>query len=454
MTAVDQVRRDEIREKGPAQQVLMHKTRFIWLKNPWNLTERQHRRLSELQRLNLKINRAYLLKETFAHFWDYRRAGWAKRYLTHWFWWATHSRLPPLRNFAWMLRRYERDILNYFRMPIDNGTVEGLNNRFLTQMCARFSPQQVSHAVERGCGCARARESAVKSSIAQSTAACTGPAFGGGPARRQPVPPQGAEALAFTGQRTMNTRGTRPGLSPTFYRWAEPSLTVQPLGTGRPLVISAVYRGPDFPRACSSSPETDGVLQPRKSMTMFDLLAMEPAKAAPIPERNRTTKPSSSSTGPTDSGRQVTTSGTSITAWPTCRCLKLCIHSCEEPDENALIGCCSGPRLTWNTNWLHFRTSITRIEPMRRWKGGRPSRHGRMSQRSTATAGTSIVAASIRRRSRRDIGTAKTLASVSMRPRVESCSVIAIAQQQGSASATHLTHAIARTVRMTPAPAT
>ena len=154
-------------------------------------------------------------------------------------------------------------------------------------MCARFSPQQVSHAVERGCGCARARESAVKSSIAQSTAACTGPAFGGGLPRRQPVPPQGAEALAFTGQRTMNTRGTRPGLSPTFYRWAEPSLTVQPLGTGRPLVISAVYRGPDFPRAGSSSPDTDGVLQPRKSMTMFDLLAMEPAKAAPIPERNR-----------------------------------------------------------------------------------------------------------------------------------------------------------------------
>ena len=80
---------------------------------------------------------------------------------------------------------------------------------------------------------------------------------------------------------------TRPsGLSPTFYRWAEPSLTVQPLGTGRPLAISAVYRGPDFPRACSSSPDTDGVLQPRKSMTMLDLLAMEPAKAAPIPERN------------------------------------------------------------------------------------------------------------------------------------------------------------------------
>ena len=62
MEAVDQVRRDEIREKGPAHKALMYKTRFIWLKNPWNLTESQARRLGALERLNLKINRAYLLK--------------------------------------------------------------------------------------------------------------------------------------------------------------------------------------------------------------------------------------------------------------------------------------------------------------------------------------------------------------------------------------------------------
>ena len=91
MEAVDQVRRDEIREKGSEHKALMYKTRFIWLKNPWNLTEGQAFRLGELERLNLKINRAYLLKELFRHFWDYRRAGWAKKYLTKWFWWATHS---------------------------------------------------------------------------------------------------------------------------------------------------------------------------------------------------------------------------------------------------------------------------------------------------------------------------------------------------------------------------
>jgi len=129
MEALDRVRRDEIREKGAEHKALMYRTRYLWLKNPWNLTEGQALRLGELERLNLKITRAYLLKELFRRFWEYRRAGWAKRYLKRWFWWATHSRLAPMRDFAWMLRRHEDDILNYFRMPIDNGTVEGLNNK-------------------------------------------------------------------------------------------------------------------------------------------------------------------------------------------------------------------------------------------------------------------------------------------------------------------------------------
>lgn len=127
--AVDQVRRDEIRKKGQAHKVLMAKTRYIWLKNPWNLSEKQQVRLSEMERLNLKINRAYLLKEAFREFWNYTYSGWAKRYLDRWFWWATHSRLKPLRDFAWMLRRHQDDLMNYFRMPIHYGTVEGLNNK-------------------------------------------------------------------------------------------------------------------------------------------------------------------------------------------------------------------------------------------------------------------------------------------------------------------------------------
>jgi transposase len=129
MDAVDKVRREEILEKGREHKELMAKSRYIWLKNPWNLTDKQSTRFSVLEKLNLKIHRAYLLKESFRQFWTYRVKGWAARFLQQWFWWATHSRLEPMRDFAWLLRRHEENILSYFKMPITNGTVEGLNNK-------------------------------------------------------------------------------------------------------------------------------------------------------------------------------------------------------------------------------------------------------------------------------------------------------------------------------------
>ena len=129
MNAVDQVRRDEIREKGKEHKELVKRTRYLWLKNPWNLKDDQKARLSALEKLNLKINRAYLLKEAFRDLWSYTKPAWATKYLQKWFWWATHSRLKPMRDFAWLVRRHEENILSYFHLPIDNGSVEGLNNK-------------------------------------------------------------------------------------------------------------------------------------------------------------------------------------------------------------------------------------------------------------------------------------------------------------------------------------
>ena len=129
LDAVDKVRKEEAQKLKSEDPELLKKSRYIWLKNPWNLTDNQKVRLSDLEKLNLKINRAYLLKEAFRKFWDYSYSAWAKKYLNQWFWWATHSRLKPMRDFAWMIRRHQDDILNYFKVLIDNGAVEGLNNK-------------------------------------------------------------------------------------------------------------------------------------------------------------------------------------------------------------------------------------------------------------------------------------------------------------------------------------
>jgi transposase len=79
--------------------------------------------------MNLKINSAYLLKERFRDFWSCKTKTWAQKYLNQWFWWATHSRFQPMRDFAWRVRHHEENILTWFQMPIHNGTVEGLNNK-------------------------------------------------------------------------------------------------------------------------------------------------------------------------------------------------------------------------------------------------------------------------------------------------------------------------------------
>jgi len=48
--------------------------------------------------------------------------------LKRWFWWVTHSRLKPLREFAWALRFHKNGILAYFDLRIDNGIVEAIKN--------------------------------------------------------------------------------------------------------------------------------------------------------------------------------------------------------------------------------------------------------------------------------------------------------------------------------------
>lgn len=129
LKAVDQVRREEAQELKKTNPELLKKTRYLWLKNPENLTDKQRARLGYLEQLNLRTNRAYLLKESFREFWEYGMKGWADRFLTKWFWWATHSRLKSMRDFAWTLRNHREDLLNYFNLRIDNGAVEGMNNK-------------------------------------------------------------------------------------------------------------------------------------------------------------------------------------------------------------------------------------------------------------------------------------------------------------------------------------
>ena len=89
--AVDTVRREE--------QTVNHtlkRTRFIWLKNPNNLTVLQQKQLGSLKDMNLKTVRAYNIKISLSGFWSISDPNVAYAYLKKWYFWATHSKLKPI----------------------------------------------------------------------------------------------------------------------------------------------------------------------------------------------------------------------------------------------------------------------------------------------------------------------------------------------------------------------
>ena len=130
--AVDETRRQdaaELRRQG--DKVTLKHTRWCLLKRPKNLTKGQRGRLRDLLKLNLRIVRAYLLKEDFDHFWGYSSTAFAGNFLDRWCERATASRIESMQRMARTLQSHRDLLLNYFRAKKEysSGVVEGLNNK-------------------------------------------------------------------------------------------------------------------------------------------------------------------------------------------------------------------------------------------------------------------------------------------------------------------------------------
>lgn len=129
--AIDRIRADEVRElKSTRCEPVLTNSRWLFLKRRENLSEGQHEKLADLLRYNLRIVRAYLLKESFHRFWDYASPMWAGRFLDSWCTRVMRSRIKPLQRVVTSLRRHRHLLLNWFNAKaISVGAVEGLNNK-------------------------------------------------------------------------------------------------------------------------------------------------------------------------------------------------------------------------------------------------------------------------------------------------------------------------------------
>ena len=134
--ALDEVRRSIVRELNDAEDASVVKgTRFALLKNPWDLSQREEEKLSEVQRKNRPLYRAYLLKETLARALDYHQPKRATDTLRDWLSWASRSRLKPFVRVAGTIRKHFEGVLAYVKGRLTNGFTEGINNKL--RMVAR-----------------------------------------------------------------------------------------------------------------------------------------------------------------------------------------------------------------------------------------------------------------------------------------------------------------------------
>jgi transposase len=127
--AVDEVRREAMRMADDEEKRSLKSTRWPLLKNPWNLTRRERQKLSDLQRNNRRIYRAYLLKESFQQIYDAPNVAQADDLFAEWYAWARRSALAPFRKFAATIKSYWPAVRRFLEVKLTNAIVEGTNSK-------------------------------------------------------------------------------------------------------------------------------------------------------------------------------------------------------------------------------------------------------------------------------------------------------------------------------------
>ena len=83
--------------------------------------------LAPSMHVNLKTMRAYQIRLNFQELW-LQPPEQAEAFLNKWYFWATHSRIEPVKEAAYTIKRHWDGVLNWFKSMINNGILEGFNS--------------------------------------------------------------------------------------------------------------------------------------------------------------------------------------------------------------------------------------------------------------------------------------------------------------------------------------
>jgi transposase len=130
--AVDKVRRQEHRMLTDNGSSMLKGTKFMWLYSQEKLPFIYWDVFSVLKASKLKTARAWAIKESLRELWRYKSLAWAEAFWKRWYFWASHSRLEPVKKIARTLKDHLYGILSYCKHRITNALTEGINSKIET----------------------------------------------------------------------------------------------------------------------------------------------------------------------------------------------------------------------------------------------------------------------------------------------------------------------------------
>lgn len=121
--ALGEVRSEEAR----LYPEMMKGSRYAFLKNPENLTEKQDETLTRLCNYRLKTARAYLIKLALQDVYFSTSREEAEGLLKKWYSWAIRSQIDQVKKVAKTVKNHWNGILSWFDSQLSNGFLEAIN---------------------------------------------------------------------------------------------------------------------------------------------------------------------------------------------------------------------------------------------------------------------------------------------------------------------------------------
>jgi len=119
---------DAVRKAEGAKKKELKGMRFLFLKNPENLTEEERAKLKPLREDNSELARAYNLKASLLGVYECDGRETALAFLGKWAEWAQRSKLKPFVQLAKSVRRNAQVIVQWHVSRITNAFLEGINS--------------------------------------------------------------------------------------------------------------------------------------------------------------------------------------------------------------------------------------------------------------------------------------------------------------------------------------